>query len=61
MLNKDIRNEIKQAGVTYWQVAKALGIADGTFTRWLRFELEGDKRQRVLEAIKKAAADKTTA
>lgn len=61
MSNKGIRKAIKDANVTYWQVADVLGVSAATFTVWLRFELDDDKRQRVLDAIKKAAAEEATA
>lgn len=58
MHNKDIRQAIEAAGVKYWQVAEKLGIYDGNFSRLLRKELSGADKNRVLQAIKDAAAEK---
>ena len=39
MKNLDIREETKSAGVNLWQIAEALGVNDGNFSRKLRREL----------------------
>lgn len=49
--NKRIRNAIQSAGVKYWEVADAIGIADTTFARWLRHELPDDKQKQILKMI----------
>ena len=41
--NKDIREAAASAGVFLWQVAEAIGVTDGTFSRKLRRELPDDK------------------
>ena len=51
MENKDIREEIAKAQVTYWRVAEQAGISGYTLSRWLRHPLVGEKRERVLKAI----------
>lgn len=58
MTNKEIRAAIAAAGVKYWQVAEKLGLYDGNFSRKLRRELSEAEKQRVLQAIADAAADK---
>jgi predicted XRE-type DNA-binding protein len=50
--NKDVRAEIKTAGVKYWQIADVLGMADGNFSRRLRKELPDDEKQKILNIIK---------
>lgn len=50
--NADIRNEMKAAGLYYWQIAAKLGIAESTFIRWLRFELSDELKADVRAAIK---------
>lgn len=47
MHNQDIRAEIKSAGLFFWQVADALGINDGNFSRKLRRELSDDEKSRI--------------
>lgn len=52
MKNQDIRTEIKSAGLFFWQIADALGMNDGNFSRKLRHELPGEEKRRIREAIK---------
>ena len=56
--NDDIRYAAKKAGVTLWAVAERLGIADTTFSRKLRKELPQAEKDRVMQAIADAAAEK---
>lgn len=51
MKNKEIRNEIEQSGLKYWQVAEAIGINQTTLCVWLRQELTGERREKVEKAI----------
>lgn len=53
MHNTDIRQAITDSGLKYWQVADALNVADSTFTKWLRKELDPEKKAAVMEAIEK--------
>jgi len=52
MFNRDIKEEIKNAGLKYWQVAYAIGLNDGNFSRKLRTELPDSEKQRIRQAIK---------
>lgn len=52
--NLDIREMISEAGVCHWQVAAQVPMNDVKFSRMLRFELNDEQREKVLEAIKKA-------
>jgi hypothetical protein len=51
MLNKEIREAAKKAGVHLWQVAEAYGMNDGNFSRKLRKELPQEEREKVLKII----------
>ena len=51
--NERIRNEVKAAGVYYWQVADYLGIASSTLAVWMRHELPPERAEAVREAIRK--------
>lgn len=51
MCNEEVRSAIRKSGLKYWEVAAAVGIADTTFSKWLRTELEPSKRHKVIEAI----------
>lgn len=49
--NADIREEIKSKGLYLWQVAAKLGIAESTFIRWMRMEMDNETKNRVREVI----------
>lgn len=51
MKNVDIRGEIKQAGICFWQVADALGMTDGNFSRKLRHELSNAEKAQIRQII----------
>ena len=57
--NENIRNEIQESGLTYWQVAEEVGIASTTLSVWLRTPLNSSRLSRVnnaLNELKKGAA-----
>ena len=58
MFNKDIREAAKRARVYLWQVAEALGVNDGNFSRKLRKELPMEEKEKVLEIIDRLAREK---
>ncbi len=58
MNNLLIRQEAKRAGVSLWEVAEALGVADSTLYRQLRRELPPEKRDKALAAIKAISAQR---
>lgn len=49
--NKDIRAAAAAAGVFLWQIAEAIGVTDGTFSRKLRRELPDDEKAAILQVI----------
>ena len=51
MPNKDIQINILSSGIMKWQIAEAMGIADTTFSKWLRKELSIEKKSAILLAI----------
>lgn len=53
--NKDIENTAKQYKVNFWEVANALGVSEGTITRWMRTEMPTKKKAKVIEAIQSIA------
>jgi lambda repressor-like predicted transcriptional regulator len=57
--NEDIRTAMKAAGLPMWRVARSLGIAENTLSRWLRVDLEpaNPKRALILDAITIAAQE----
>ena len=58
MTNEAIRREISRAGLCQWKVADCMGISEITFSRMLRHELTAEQRQRVLEAVDRAKAER---
>lgn len=50
--NLNIRKKIKESGLPFWFIADQLGVADTTFSKWLRKELPEEKKQMILEIIK---------
>lgn len=55
MRNKDLRDEMRIANVRQWEVADAIGISEMTMVKWLRKELDAEKKALVREGIAKAA------
>lgn len=58
MRNKKIRKIIKELDFKYWQVAEKIGINRCTFSEWLRYELTGERLERVQKALDELRADK---
>ena len=54
MCNKDLRDEMRIANVRQWEVAEAIGISEMTMVKWLRRELDDNKKSLVREGIAKA-------
>lgn len=46
--NMEIRSSAKKAGVKLWEVAEAIGITDGMFSRKLRRELPEAEQRKIL-------------
>lgn len=51
MCNLDLRRAASDAGVKLWQIAAALGINDGNFSRKLRKELPREEKDRILGIV----------
>ena len=58
MKNKDVRNEIKAAGLYLWQVADALGLNAGNFSRKLRHELPDEEKVRIRAIVAELTAQR---
>ncbi len=56
MQNKEIREAAKQADVKLWQIANALGMTDGNFSRKLRHELTEGQKEKVYAIIAKLSS-----
>lgn len=53
MKNIDIRRAAAGSGVRLWQIADALGMTDGNFSRKLRKEFSQEEKQMILEIIER--------
>ena len=49
--NADIREAAHQKGVYIWEIAAKLGVSEAALFKWLRVELEPERRQQILEVI----------
>lgn len=58
MRNKEIRKIIKELDFKYWQVAEKIGVSHYTLSVWLRYELTGERLERVQKALDELRADK---
>ena len=55
MANEGIRQAAKKAGVRLWEIAEALGIADTTFSRYLRRDMPQEETLKILKVIERIA------
>lgn len=51
--NLEIRTAIEKKRLKYYEVAEVVGIDECTLSKWMRKELDGERRKRVLDAIRK--------
>ena len=61
MQNIDIRVAITESGLKHYQIAEKMGITDTSFSRLMRHQLTGEKKQHVLEAIEQLKREKANA
>ena len=57
MANAEIREILRKKRIRHYEVAEQLGVSEYSFCKWLRSELPPDKREEVLEAIKKIESE----
>ena len=57
MKNMDIRLAAASSGVKLWQIADALGMTDGNFSRKLRKELPQEEKAKIFAIIEKIHMD----
>jgi DNA-binding XRE family transcriptional regulator len=51
MKNEKIRQYAKRRNVKLWEVAKAVGVSDTTFSKKMREEFPEEKAQAIIELI----------
>lgn len=57
MINKEIKEAIKDANLFQWQIADCLNMAESTFYRKMRHILPDAEKQRIFEAIEKLSKE----
>ena len=58
MANVEIRIRLAATGIRQYEVAAELGLAEGTLSRKLRFELPDEERTQILAAIDSLSSKK---
>lgn len=58
VVNQQIREAAKSAGVKLWEIAAKVGVTDSNFSRKLRRELSQEETTRILSIINDLAAEK---
>ncbi|MEE1056781.1 MAG: hypothetical protein UH239_05990 [Acutalibacteraceae bacterium] len=51
LANSDVRGILKRERIAYWEIAQVLGIHENSLTRWMRTELDVDKKFKILRAV----------
>lgn len=51
MPNSEIRTIIKKNRLFHYEIANALGISESAFSKWLRSEMDSEKKEKVVRAI----------
>ena len=49
--NADIRSLLERRRVRFWEVAFAMGVSPETFSRWLRKELDAERKEEITNVI----------
>ncbi len=57
MKGTEIRKKIIESGLKIWQVAKAYGVADTTFSKYLRGDFSEENAERILNIIDELAKE----
>ena len=57
MTGTEIKRIIKEKGVKIWQVADKFGVADTTFSKYLRKEFSEEDSSRILNIINELAKE----
>ena len=53
MVNLEIREEIRKKRLFHYEIADALGISESAFSKWLRSEMNAEKKEKVMQAIER--------
>lgn len=50
-MNEDIRNFFKEKKLKQWQVADLMGIREDALSKKLRYELDQEEKQKIINVI----------
>ena len=53
MVNLEIREKIREKRLFHYEIADALGISESAFSKWLRSEMNAEKKEKVMQAIER--------
>ena len=51
MPNSEIREIIKKNRIFHYEIAEALEISEPAFSKWLRSEMDAERKEKVMRAI----------
>lgn len=49
--NHEIRRALRTNGVRHWELARAMGVSEATLCKWLRVEVNEEKRELMMKNI----------
>lgn len=55
--NMDLREYSNKRNIPQWQIAKAFGVVDTTFCKWMREEFSEEKKAKYREIVDSIAAE----
>ena len=58
MSNRRLREKAQRKKVRMWEIAKCFGVADATFSRWLRSEFPQERMKQALQFVDEIAANR---
>lgn len=56
--NIEIKQHIKDEGLTQWKIADAMGKSETTVNRWLRYPLNDEQKKMFADAIEKCKRER---
>ena len=51
MANLEIREEIRKSRLFHYEIVDALGVSESAFSKWLRSEMDAERKEKVIRAI----------
>lgn len=51
MANLEIREEIRKSRLFHYEIVDALGVSESAFSKWLRSEMDAERKEKIIRAI----------